>query len=167
MKIRNIKISAKVESIPLYTVIEQLQDINLSFKKYPSYVSFQNTYNYIFFQPSKNNTNHVNITGIKREDDIESAINVLEHTIGKSILSHVIDNITATYNVSHSLNLDEIIHKFKQVKYNAERFPGMFIKCSKGGNAIIFHSGKIVLLGCKTRNEIWNVIDYVLERVKY
>lgn len=165
MQVRNIKISVKVELTPLDTVIKQLQLINLSYNTYPSYISFHDKYNYIFFQASKNQTNHVNITRLKSEDDISTAISKLEHIIGKTVISHTIDNITATYSLNQSLTLEDIIHKFKNVKYNAERFPGMFIKCSEGGSAIIFHSGKIVLLGCKTTKEIWNVINYVLLRV--
>lgn len=165
MQVRNIKISVKVGLIPLDTVTKKLQDINLAYSTYPSYVSFHDKYNYIFFRASKNQTNHVNVTRLKSEDDIPCAITILERIIGKAIISYVIDNITATYSINQPLILDDIIHRFKNVKYNAERFPGMFIKCSEGGSAIIFHSGKIVLLGCKTTKEIWNVINYVLQRV--
>ena len=140
MQVRNIKISVKVDLTPLDTVTKKLQDFKLHYNTYPSYISFQDTYNYIFFQASKNQTNHVNVTRLKSEDDIPSALTNLERLIGKSILSYVVDNITATYTIDHCLNLDEIIPRFKSVKYNAERFPGMFVKCSEGGNAIIFHS---------------------------
>jgi len=166
MDIRNVKISVKVPKTSLDSVIRKLQDRNLEFKSYPSYISFVYKYNFIFFKSSKNNTNHVNITKLKLNDDIFKAIRILESILNETVLSHRVDNITATYNFHQFIDLENILSRFSKATYNAERFPGMFIKCDDG-NAIIFHSGKTVLLGCKSEKQIWNVINFVRQKVKY
>ena len=44
------------------------------------------------------------------------------------------------------------------IQYNNERFPGLFVKfernLKKVGTAIVFHSGKIVIVGCKGLDEL-------------
>jgi len=39
------------------------------------------------------------------------------------------------------------------VKYNNQKFPGLFIKYKKG-TALVFFSGKVVIVGCKNQTEI-------------
>jgi TATA-box binding protein (TBP) (component of TFIID and TFIIIB) len=39
------------------------------------------------------------------------------------------------------------------MKYNNEKFPGLFVKF-KEGTAILFHSGKVVLVGCKNEENL-------------
>ena len=61
-----------------------------------------------------------------------------------------IDNIIATLNMNRSIDLVLVCERklFESIKYNNELFAGLFVKFEKG-TAIIFHSGKIVLVGCK------------------
>ena len=66
-----------------------------------------------------------------------------------------VDNIIATLNIQKPIDLVSVCEKklFESIKYNNEKFPGLFVKF-KEGTAILFHSGKIVLVGCKTKKDL-------------
>jgi len=160
MEIRNIKISVKLEEISLDSACRLLEKEKLSYKSYPSYITFKRQYNFVLYKTSKNKTNHLNATGLKGMCDVDSCLKEIFDLLNKNVILHKIDNITATYNLSKLLCIDELSKKIECAKYNAERFPGMFVKCADGC-AIIFHSGKVVLLGCKNIYQLWNVVEFV------
>lgn len=127
---------------------------------------------------AKDALQHVNVTNIKSFDDIDSVIShltclrliVLPGTVR-------IDNVTGLMQV-RELIIPDIIRSIQQnekevclkldtvfwgthsltVHYNNERFPGLFIKFKrnslKSGTAIVFHSGKIVIIGCKNLTQL-------------
>ena len=80
-----------------------------------------------------------------------------------TLLNFKVDNIIATDDFHQHLNLKEIAQRkiFEKVKYNSEQFPGLFIKFNTG-TVILFHSGKIVIVGCKTQQEVWKLSDLVI-----
>ncbi len=73
----------------------------------------------------------------------------------------IIDNITGSFDLKKELILKDLIeitqnYQFEgniYISYNNEKFPGMFLKVKIGnkriGTIIIFHSGKVVFVGCK------------------
>jgi transcription initiation factor TFIID TATA-box-binding protein len=79
------------------------------------------------------------------------------------VISQTIDNIIATTNLNRKLNLVDISSrkKFTNIKYNNEKFPGLFVKFNIG-TAIIFHSGKIVIVGSKSIENIECVLNLIL-----
>jgi len=169
MIIRNIKLSAKLDCVgSLNSVCEHLETENVLFTKYPSYITFYKSFNFILFKKSKNNTNHVNITKLNSEDQIDTAINVLSNLLSCTVLKCTIDNITATHDFKKEIDLGYLYKNniFACVRYNAERFPGMFVK-EENGSAIVFHSGKLVLLGCKTTSQICLLIKSVTTKMNF
>ncbi len=58
--------------------------------------------------------------------------------------------------MKRNLNLSDISKtcNFKNLKYNNEKFPGLFVKFETG-TVILFHSGKLVIVGCKTEKDIY------------
>lgn len=121
---------------------------------------------------------HVNVTNLKSFDDIEGVINYLAVLKLISIPgTKSIDNVTGLLQVQKQIICEviksiqsnekqaclELDAKFSgvhslSVHYNNERFPGLFIKFkrhnSKFGTAIVFHSGKIVIIGCKSLTQL-------------
>ena len=169
MIVRNIKLSAKLDGVScLNTVCDMLRNQHVKHKQYPSYVTFYNKYNYILFTKSKNNKNHINITRLTNVDQITDALDILQQLISCNIVQHSIDNITATHDMQMEINLDNLICNkiFPSYRYNPERFPGMFVK-DKNGSLIIFHSGKLVLLGCKSIEQLWILLDNVVMKLNY
>jgi hypothetical protein len=169
-KITNIKISVKCRNISLDTVKEFLCVNGIPFKLYNNYIVTTVKYTYIIFKKNVKNIEdicHINITNIQTLENLNEAINNLrifdEKTITKK---YTIDNITVSKNFFKFVDLQELFKTLPtdiSVTYNSETFPGVFLKFpNKQGTAIIFHTGKCVLLGCKTVNSI----ETILERLK-
>lgn len=162
VSVRNVKISVKIKALCLNIAINSLTLQNIPVKKYLNYVTFQEQFSYVVFKTSKNGTNHVNVTKIKSINEINEAIAALQKYLDITVVSHKIDNIIATHEWPQMVDLQCIVRKrvFHQTKYNPERFPGLFVKCNFG-TIIIFHSGKLVIVGCKNLDEIWHLYNYV------
>jgi TATA-box binding protein (TBP) (component of TFIID and TFIIIB) len=165
-KITNIKISVKCQNISLDTVKQHLEEDKIFFRVYNNYIVTKDKYTYIIFKKNlKNtdNTSHVNITNIKSLEYLSEAINKLcLFDKNTKLLNYTIDNITVSKNFNRKLNISEILLKIPNhisVTYNSEIFPGIFLKFpQKAGTAILFHTGKCVLLGCKTYANIENIL---------
>lgn len=161
--IHNIKVSAKIAAVPLDIVIHQLQEKQVNVKKFPNYVSFKMTYTYVIFRAGEKTTNHINITQMKTLLDITKAIHELESALNQPVTFLQIDNIIATCQAPTTLLLKNILDAkvFASMKYNNEIFPGLFVKFQQG-TVIIFHSGKIVLVGFKSLEDIQWISSIVL-----
>lgn len=167
IKIRNIKISVKVEAIPLNNAIKQLRENNIEHKTYLNFVTFKNIFSFVLFKPSRNLTSHINISSIKNKKGIKKSVRLLKSTLAVTVLSLSIDNIVSTKNLGNLLNLSEIIRQkvFVNARYNPEHFPGLFVKFNRG-TIILFHSGKVVIVGCKRYRDIRWITCHTLARLE-
>jgi len=164
-EVRNVKISLKVGGCSLDIARKFLEDNCIAYKTSLNFISFRiNNFTYVYFKEPISNkfTNHINITKIPSIEKIEEAILKLKDLCPIQILSQSVDNIIATCSLDRPINLKEVINKkcFVQTKYNPEQFPGLFIKVD-GGTVILFHSGKIVLVGFKQLQ----LIDQALKQI--
>ncbi len=101
---------------------------------------------------------HVNITKIPSTDQIASSIDCLKNVIRSEyhVVAKKINNLTCSYDSKISpvplLDLMKIVKKaipsVKRVKFNPERFPGMFISFPSN-TLLIFSSGKMIVIGGK------------------
>ena len=114
---------------------------------------------------------HINITGIKLPSHVNTVIKwVVDFYCPEkyfTILKYCIDNITATFDIGSSVPLNYIASLNNSMKYNPERFPGLFYK-TEYGTALIFNSGKVNIVGCKSENNvilIWQKIQNMLSAV--
>lgn len=131
-------------------------------------------YTYILFKRNiKNieNISHVNITNIPTLDCLTEAIEILRSFDPNTITeSYCVDNITVSKNFNTFINLTELFSNLPndvKATYNSETFPGVFLKYpNKLGTAILFHTGRCVLLGCKTVSNIENIIFSLLKILK-
>jgi len=108
----------------------------------------------------------INVTGIKTRLKIEEALKVLQTHFeldSSDLEQYVIDNISSQYTGNlHSLrnrNLSALAregaslkHTIK-VKYNREKFPGLFLKTDHG-TLICFSSPAIVAVGSKNDEDL-------------
>ena len=69
-------------------------------------------------------------------------------------LSPKIRNIVATIFVGHTISIDIISTKIPGAIYDPETFPGMIIKGLDSCSCLVFASGKIVIVGAKSANEL-------------
>ena len=151
--IANVKVSVKTSAISLDIVIKDAEFNNLYCKNYKNFIVLKNNYTYIIFKQNKNNENHINITKIPSLELVDNAILLIKSIATCNILSYKIDNIIASTVFNRNIDLQLISKSTKGVKYNNEKFPGLFLK-SKCGTAILFYSGKIVIVGSKTKEDI-------------
>lgn len=165
-KIANVKVSIKTSQLFLDTVYKHLFEKGLVCQNFNNFLVVKSKYTYIIFKTNKNNENHINITKIPSIELISEAIQIIKDLTLCFVISQTIDNIIATTNTNKRLNLKEIIlnNKFHKVKYNNEKFPGLFIKFDRG-TAIIFHSGKIVIVGLKSVKEIECLLQQIAANI--
>lgn len=154
-KIANVKVSLKTTPISLDIVFNNLSRNDYNCKKYPNFLVIKTKYTFIIFKTNSNGENHINITKIPNLSDINEAIEIIKQLTSCFVKSDTIDNIIATTSVNRKLNLHKIVEdkNFARIKYNNEKFPGLFLKFDKA-TVILFHSGKIVIVGSKSEEII-------------
>lgn len=167
IEVRNIKISVTTGPISLNNVIKCLDKCNISYKGFANFVSFNYQFSFVVFKTSSNNLNHINVSRVKSKKEIKVVENILLSVFLVPIHSIKVDNIVSTSNIGRELNLFEIVRKqiFPNLKYNPEQFPGLFVKFNKG-TTILFHSGKIVIVGCKSYDDLKWVVTETSVRLK-
>jgi hypothetical protein len=160
--IKNIKISLKLyEDLHLNSVLERLKSMsNITLKNKHNFLIIYDIYVYIIFKSNSKKFNHINVTKIPNENDIMTAISRVLLLINlPTFKSHTIDNITAIMCLKQNIDLLTLMERL-QDKYeiiaNKEKFPGIFIHFHNG-MVIVFHSGKIISVGCKSINTLNNL----------
>jgi len=167
IEIRNVKISLKSSNISLNNASRYLTDSQIAHKIYNNFITFKKDFTFVLFKQSSNSTNHINVSKLKTEKDIEKACDIIKNLFYVDIVFVKIDNIVSTTNLKKELNLTEIItsNLFPNIKYNPEQFPGLFVNLERG-SAILFHSGKVVIVGCKTNEDLkWVVREVTAQLV--
>lgn len=158
-KITNIKVSVKIQSVCLGTVQSNLKSGKIEHKNYGNFLVIKHKYTYIVFKKGKQKNNHINITNIKTFEAIPLALFELQQLVKNIRIEEktlTIDNITASIDIEKPVDLiltSKILEKNSKVSYNTEKFPGLFAKYSIG-TLIIFHTGKCIIIGAKTKSAI-------------
>ena len=129
------------------------------FKVYSNFIVFRRDYVYTLFKPGIGKSSaHLNITKLRDKSEILKAVNIIKNKIsGQLLLSTIkIDNITCSLHLNREINLREFYktnNSNLQISYKSEKFPGLFVKTNKG-TILIFHTGRVILVGCKTKRDI-------------
>ena len=160
--VANVKVSTKINAIPLNIVCEILKEKNISSKIHNNFVVIKAQHTFILFKTKNLIESHINITKIRNLSCVNLAIKEIEELLNCTHYNLCIDNIIASTNLNKHLNLVDIVRRkiFEKVKYNNQKFPGLFVKFHKG-TAIIFHSGKIVIVGCQNTKEIQWIVEKI------
>lgn len=157
--IKNIKISIKIEN--LHFIDTSLKNIIY----YNNFFVLKDKYSYIVFKPKKKTSiSHVNITKIECFSKIPEAVKMLSMFFSGKILYNtlLIDNITATFYLPNNISLPKLYstyNKYYKMKYNNDIFPGLQFQSEEKGTAIIFHNGKVNIVGCISRFQIEQIIS--------
>jgi len=103
---------------------------------------------------------YINITGVKNIEMMQKVVKFIHfNIIPNKCLFHsiMIDNITYVIDLKKSLMFESILLN-QNVKYNQEKFPGLFIKI-ENTTCILFKSGKILIIGLKSLSKISFIKD--------
>lgn len=157
-QITNIKVSLKINPLCLSSVQKELKSQNIPFSTYTNFIVVRKIFTYIIFKTGTQKNNHVNITKINSESAIITAIEILQTLLTNVVIQkQTVDNITASTNLHKPILLTHLPNIYRNIdciiSYNPEKFPGLFIKV-KNGTIIIFHTGKCIIIGAKTLNDI-------------
>jgi hypothetical protein len=168
--VKNIKLSLKAEKISLNSVVNCLEQNWIPFEVKGNYLVIRHKYVYIFFKLRDSIIKHINVTKIPNVNDIEDCISNLKNVILKGIETVIseckIDNLTAIYDAKYCINLMKVLDNNKSnflIRYNKEKFPGLFIRTDKG-TFIIFHTGKVNLVGCQSPDHLPTLFE-CLEKI--
>ena len=162
-EIKNIKFSLKIRNISLNSVLDELRISKIFFEIKGNYIIIKDNYVYILFKSKNFVLNHVNITKIPSIIEINYSVSNLKHKILRNlpikIIQEQIDNLTATCNIGKEIDQLRLLLKNKgnySIKFNKEKFPGLFIKAPLG-TFIVFHTGKVNVVGCKSPFDLFQL----------
>jgi len=164
--ISNIKVSFTIKkSENWYDNIKNIcKKNNVFLTKSGNIIIFKFIFSFCFFE-KKNNCLHINATGIKCESDIQYFKNFFRKNIlNEELLNFKIDNITSSFSLNKNINLNDLYNSLENVKYNPERFPGLFLK-NDSFTAVIFKNGKINILGCKSSKDVYSAWIKILQKI--
>lgn len=167
-EISNIKISC-VFQLPtnwrlLLNYIVNKRKIKI--KKTANITVIKDKYIFCIFE-KKDKTVHFNVTKIKSISDIFNFLFFFSQnyfSYNTTLLSLKVDNITSSFNIKKPILFKQLKLTNQKFNFNPERFSGFFIKYTEG-TAVLFQSGKINIIGCKTVTaiqKIWKDILMIL-----
>ncbi|UXD21451.1 TATA-box-binding protein [Ignicoccus pacificus DSM 13166] len=78
-----------------------------------------------------------------------------------------IENIVATVSIDQKIDLEEVERKLTNVEYEPEQFPGLIFRLEKPRvTALIFKSGKMVITGAKSTEELIRAVKTIFAILK-
>ena len=89
-----------------------------------------------------------------------------EKLISDIRLKHKIQNIVGTLNLKNNLKINQIVTKLQGAIYEPEQFPGVILKSTRSLSYLIFASGKIVISGAKSENELMEASFEIQRKIK-
>lgn len=167
-KVSNVKISLKLKNF-------KFDNKEINTEKYLNFFVIKNKFSYVVFKKGKNNLTHVNITKIRKISHVKKSVRhflKLSKSSKKQIYSKQIDNITVTGKLKIPVEIIKFISrnnensKIQKIKFNTQKFPGLFVKLKTGENLTLFGSGSFIILGLKSSEQINSVLNLLNECIK-
>ena len=111
-------------------------------------------------------------TGAQNMTDVSAAIKKICKALEKINIKITIDpeihiqNIVASGAVGMDLNLNTLAMKLDNTEYEPEQFPGLVYKLPQNrATFLLFSNGKIVCTGCKTEDEVHEVVEVLIQNL--
>jgi TATA-box binding protein (TBP) (component of TFIID and TFIIIB) len=155
-KISNVKISFRY---PATGYAHDLKEV--AYRVTSSYILVKKQYTYTIYHKS----NLVNVTGIPSFNDISLALKVfhgLTTDQSSPIISVKVDNTTASGQFPRKIKIQTL-----QVRYNPSLFPGASLRLTNKTTALLFRSGKYVIVGGKSEAQIQQSFDLLQEQLTH
>jgi transcription initiation factor TFIID TATA-box-binding protein len=88
--------------------------------------------------------------------ELRKAITILKKydLIKSKKIKPIVRNIVTNIDFKQKLNIEKLCKIIPKSMYEPEQFPGLIYRIMTGGVALIFSSGKVVVVGCKTHEEL-------------
>ena len=104
------------------------------------------------------------IPGIKNLEDIDSLFETMKRKLSNyldvdKITPPKIQNLVASGELDlNDIHLDELAMRIAGAEYNPEQFPGIVIKIPGAGTALLFSTGRFVIAGAKSIDDVERII---------
>ena len=173
VSINNVKVSFSIKPFPLshYKYVQRNLPKAAIRKEHGNFtvIRYDNLVISVF------SSGFINLTGIKSLNNVRKAwkktCRHVLHSPSRYSTPFSIDNISASgtwppirNNFFRPLSPDFITttsNNIKSVKYNNQRFPGMFLKTSIGGVIIVYKSGNFVIVGSRSTTSITHTKEII------
>lgn len=175
--ISNIKISLIYETSEKWKkdIIQKCEEMNIKYKQNGNMIIIKSDFVLCIIEKKlkpglrtqSGRQIHVNLSGVKNFNDLKLKLDFLKNIFLKKkyeLKYQKVDNISANFSLANKINLRDLYEKTQNCKYNTERFPGLFLKL-ENSTAVIFNSGKVNILGCKTESQVlqaWNKVKEIV-----
>ncbi|ASJ15076.1 TBP family protein [Thermococcus radiotolerans] len=106
------------------------------------------------------------IPGIKRLEDIETSFRGLVKYLApyidpSKVQKPQIRNLVISGDFHRTFALETLALKLPNVEYNPEQFPGLIVKLRGSITLLLFSSGRFVIVGAKSLEEVEKAIEKV------
>ena len=92
----------------------------------------------------------------------------LDCIIGSSEINNIqIENIVSTFAFGNSIDVENLCGILDKCKYEPDKFPGLIYKpFNDSRTVLIFHSGKMIIVGVKNHLQLNNLYEKTIEEIK-
>lgn len=108
------------------------------------------------------------IPGIKKLDDIKTLFEIMKQKLSPHLdVSKMtpprIQNLVVSGKLDcDNIGLEDLAMSLPNVEYNPEQFPGIILKLSKNGTVLLFSTGRFVIAGARSIDDV----DKTIEKLK-
>ena len=143
-------------------------------KVFSNFTVVRKKYVYTIFKTRNNDkTYHVNITKVPSREDIEISLSKLTDIISNRfyVKTWKINNLTCSFRADFEIPLLDVFEKLqkksfvKKMRFNPERFPGMFVSL-EANTILIFSTGRMIIIGAKTEDSAERSLDLIMDFFK-
>ncbi len=173
LKIENIVASGVIaDEIDLAEISEKIDGCELNTKRFPGAV-------YRIDNPKMASlifsSGKVVLTGIRNQEGLEEGLAKVLASLkaaGVKILDVprvAVTNIVCSYDIGRFINLNRVIAtlSLEAIEYEPEQFPGLVYRVKDPKIvALLFSSGKIILTGGKTIEDVKKGLDFLEDKLK-
>nr|WP_319537607.1 TATA-box-binding protein [uncultured Methanospirillum sp.] len=172
LKIENIVASGSIaKSIVLEMISTSVENCELNNKKFPGAILriANPKITVLVFSSGK-----VVMTGIKSQEEFALGLDILIQkmkevgVICNDTPDVVVTNMVCSYDMGNKINLNKVVMtlSFESIEYEPEQFPGLVYRIPDPKIvALLFSSGKIILTGGKTMDDIQKGLAYLEQKI--
>jgi transcription initiation factor TFIID TATA-box-binding protein len=173
LKIENIVASGVIaDSIDLEKVSDKIKNCELNTKRFPGavYRIEKPKIASLIFSSGK-----VVLTGIRTNQDLHDGLDIIMQSLRDAGIETyaepqvAVTNIVCSYDMGKYINLNKVVItlNLENIEYEPEQFPGLVYRIEDPKIvALLFSSGKIILTGGKTVEDIKRGLDFLEQRLE-
>ncbi|WP_332448641.1 TATA-box-binding protein [Methanoculleus sp.] len=173
LKVENIVASGVIaDSIDLELVSEKIKNCELNTKRFPGavYRIEKPKIASLIFSSGK-----VVLTGIRNNPDLHAGLDIIMKSLKDAGVDTydepqvAVTNIVCSYDMGRYINLNKVVItlNLENIEYEPEQFPGLVYRIENPKIvALLFSSGKIILTGGKTVEDIKRGLDFLEQRLE-